>query len=152
MICFARKRLALKIFTMIYQSHRSPYSGSAYEALVAQARYDYHVIQKLTPRREAYVRAKYFKKEKVFIDPFWQHLQQKPSRDRRRRLKLFACAIDLIRNSVESPTSIKRRKFKPEILYRFTGQTLNGTRYYVQVKENAKSGRKEFVSVFPKQK
>ncbi len=45
------------------------------------------------------MRSAYFNKEKIFLDLFWTHLFMKQNqRDRLRRIKFFAVAIDLIMN------------------------------------------------------
>ena len=137
---------------MAYKSKLSQYPGSSYEELVRQARIDYHAIHRLTPRRKPYIKSKYFGKEKVFVNLFWEHLNQKSRNDRRRRLKLFACAIDLIRNSREKPEIIHEAGRPKEIFYRFQGASNDNKLYVVQIKENKKTKRKYFMSVFPTEK
>ena len=136
----------------MFRSRYSQPAGSAYAEVVAEARREYHKIQKITPRRAPYVRAAYFKKDKVFINSFWEHLNQKPVRDRRRRLKLYLCAIDLIRNSTDAPSTSLNPNNTNELLYRFEGKTADGIIFQVQLKENKKKKRKNFISVFPVRK
>jgi hypothetical protein len=133
----------------IYESKYNLLPGSAYAEVIKAARREYHHIQKRTPRRQPYVRSKYFTKEKIFISEFWQHLDQKIWPDRVRRMKLFICAIDLIRNTTYDP-EIKQSTTKPsELLYRFSGKTNDGQLFYVQIRENKRTQRKDFTSVFP---
>lgn len=113
------------------------------------ARHEYHKIQKRTPRRKAYLKSSYFKKDKVFINQFWVHLEQKRSGDQVRRARLFLCAIDLIRKTTEAPSTITSLKTKNSELHRFYGKTKEGTSFCVQIRENKRTGRKDFMSVFP---
>jgi hypothetical protein len=113
------------------------------------ARHEYHLIQKRTPRRVANVRSNYFTKDKIFINNFWDHLNQKSPTERVRRLKLYPCALDLLRKSTYPPDSIFSRVEGDIILHRFYGQTRDGDHFCVQVKENKRNNRKEFISVFP---
>ncbi len=113
-----------------------------------EARKLYHTIQKQT-KRQPYVRSSYFSKDKIFINTFWQHLEQKRRSDQTRRLKLYLCAIDLLRNTRLDPNTIFSNEKPREVLHRFVGTTKEGSLFYVQVKQNKKSGRKDFMSVFP---
>ena len=91
----------------------------------------------------------YFKKGKVFLGLFWEHLNQKNWRDRLRRLKFFPCAVDLIRNSKFEPSSKQNPNNPSELLHRFTGVSKDGELFYAQIKEDKKSDQKWFLSVFP---
>lgn len=113
------------------------------------ARQEFHYIQKRTPRRQAHVRSLYFGKDKVFINQFWDHLNQKNRRDKVRRLRLYTCAIDLICNTRLVPDTTQNPNNSDESLHRFGGKTATGELFYVQIKENKKSNRKDFMSVFP---
>lgn len=113
------------------------------------ARYEYHKIQKRTPRRQAHVKSKYFKKDKVFINQFWIHLQQKRIGDQVRRTRLFLCAVDLIRNSTHNPDTLYSRSEQDTALHRFYGKTKDGLEFCVQIRESKRTGRKDFMSVFP---
>lgn len=133
----------------VYKSKHGVLPGSSYDELVKLARREYHLIQKKTPRRQPYIRSKYFTKDKIFVSQFWDHLSQKIPVDRVRRLKLYSCAIDLLRHSVYSP-EISQNPNKPnEALYRLAGVTKDGVPFYVQIKENKRTNRKDFISVFP---
>lgn len=132
----------------VYQSKYSKLSGTSYNELERKARKLHNVIVKKT-RRNAYVRSAYFKKDKIFITLFWQHLNQKPQRDRKRRLKYYECAIDLLRNSTNEPETKPNPNGKNELVHRFAGITKDGDLFYVQVKENKRTNNKYFMSVFP---
>jgi hypothetical protein len=69
--------------------------------------------------------------------------------DRIRRLRLYACAIDLIKYSKYEPITKNNPNKKNEIVHRFMGINGNNELFYVQIKEDRKSGEKSFVSVFP---
>lgn len=126
-------------------------SGSNYKEIAKQARLVYRDIAKQTKRR-AYVRSAYYKKEKIFFEYYWQHLSQKALVYRTTRLRYLACAIELIRYSRIEPTVKINPNRHHELLYRFTGQTRDGKRFYVQIKENRKTKQKYFMSVFPETK
>ncbi|MGI9027728.1 MAG: hypothetical protein ACR2FM_02705 [Candidatus Saccharimonadales bacterium] len=136
----------------IYKSKCSRLPGTSHASIFRAARYEYHKIQKRTPRRKAYVKSQYFKKDKIFINQFWEHLKQKRLGDQLRRTKLFPCAIDLIRNTTCSPDTIYNYGNMNIGLHRFFGETKDGFHFYVQIKENKRTGRKDFMSVFPNDK
>jgi len=123
-------------------------TGTSYGEVMRHARAVYEPIRKRT-KRKPYVRSSYFKKQKVFIDLFWEHLHQKNPRDRFRRLKYFAAALEVIRESRNHPLSSDNPHALSEILHRFAGITKEGELFYAQVKEDKRSGRKYFISCFP---
>ena len=133
----------------LYASPYRPLPGSSVNELMKLARHEFHIIQKRTPRRQAHIRSHYFTRDKVFINQFWEHINQKSRRDRIRRLCLYTCAIDLIRNTTLTPETVQNPNNPNESLHRFAGKTTNGTVFYVQIKENKKNNRKDFMSVFP---
>jgi len=135
---------------IIYKTKTKKISGTSYREVIKKARLIYRGITKRS-KRSTYLRSTYFKKEKIFIDLFWEHLSQKPQRDRIRRLKLFGCAIDLIENSRNKPSSKANPNNKNELLHRFGGLVSSGELFYVQIKENIKTSRKDFMSVFPEE-
>ena len=108
-------------------------------------------FKKISPmsKRQSYVRSVYFEKKKIFFTYFWKHLYQKPPKERRRRIQYFPCAIELIQKCRNKPESIIDAGKKIEILYRFSGITKNKEIFFVQIKYNRKTGRHEFMSVFP---
>ena len=133
----------------VYLSKYSPTPSTAHAMVIKAARAEYHKIQKLSPRREAYVRSKYFRRDKVFINQFWEHLKQKRPGDVVRRARLFVPAIDLIRNTTISPETIYSQEDKDMELHRFYGTTRSGVDFVVQIRESKRSKRKDFMSVFP---
>lgn len=101
-------------------------------------------------KRSPYVRSVYFKKDKIFLTLFQQHLFEKEKwQDRMRRLQYFEAAIELIEKSRFEPQSKENPNKKGEILHRFAGVTKNGDRFYVQIKEEKASGKKFLISFFP---
>jgi len=59
-------------------------------------------IKKQTKRRP-YIRSVYFKKEKIFLDYFREHLFQKSPKERMERLKYFKAAFEMIKDSKIGP-------------------------------------------------
>jgi len=134
-----------------YKSKYGKLPGSSYNELAPLARKEYQLIKKLT-KRQPYVRSSYFTKDKIFLSLFWEHLAQKHRADRASRLKLYLCALDLLRHSKLAPDTIFSADNRDVLLHRFLGETKDGELFYVQVKENKRTGRKDFMSVFPKGK
>lgn len=131
-----------------YQTKIKKLAGTDYREVYPKAFAVYKQIRSKSKRRP-YVRSAYFKKDKVFIDYFWQHLWQKTWPDRFRRLKYYACAVDLIQNSRVEPVSKPNPNKPKEILHRFAGATPDKELFFVQISEDSKTGNKGFVSVFP---
>lgn len=136
----------------VYKSKYGKLPGTSYADKMAAARREYHIAQKRTPRRQPYVRSSYFKNDKVFINPFWDHLKPKRAGDQQRRLVLFACALDLIRHTSYAPKSIYGFGNPNIAVHRFEGISKEGIRFTVQIKENKRTNRKDFMSVFPTNK
>jgi hypothetical protein len=134
----------------IYRTKIAKLHGTSGSELYRHARTAYKEIASKTKRRP-YVRSLYFKKEKVFIDYFWGHLDSKNWNDRLRRLRFYGCALELIRNSKKQPELSSTDKIHKhnETLYRFFGETKEGERFAVQIKEDIKRDEKYFISVFP---
>ena len=133
----------------VYKSKHGQIPTSSHAAVMRVARYEYHKIQKRTPRRQPYVKSQYFRKDKIFVNMFWEHLNQKRLHDQVRRTRLYICAIDLIRHSPHTPDTIFSKGNLNVLLHRFDGETKDGLRFHVQIKENKRTGRKDFMSVFP---
>ena len=133
----------------IYQSRYDKLPGSSYDEVVSLARKEYQYVKKLT-KRQPYVRSSYFTKNKIFLALFWEHLAQKHRAEKTRRLKLYLCALDLLRHSKYPPETIAKTDDLNLLLHRFTGLTKDGGLFCVQVKEDKRSGRKDFMSVFSK--
>jgi len=131
-----------------YQTKAKRLPGTSYAEVRTNAIFLFNQIKKRTKRRP-YIRSAYFNKQKIFFDYFWQHLHQKGPKERFKRLKYFNAAIEVMKNSRNQPSS-KQNPNKPnEILHRFAGLTKDKELFYVQIKENKKSGRKYFMSCFP---
>ena len=124
----------------VYQTKVSPLPGSEYREVHSKALAIYRQIKKKTKRRP-YVRSAYFRKDKIFLDYFWQHIWQKNWRDRVRRLKYYPCALDLLKNSRMEPISKQNPNKSGEILHRFAGVTRNKELFFIQVKEDKKRVR-----------
>ena len=131
----------------MFKTKERPINGTKYSEIHPRALSLYKNIASRTKRRP-YIRSEYFRKEKVFLDYFWNHIREKNMRDRVRRLKFYSCAIDLIEHSRIEPNSQSNPMKKSEVLHRFTGQTHTREIFYVQIKEN-KHKQKHFMSVFP---
>ena len=108
----------------------------------------FNQIKKKT-KRQAYIRSAYFQKDKIFFNYFWDHLFQKPHKDRVRRLQYFEAAIELIIKSHNAPEIESRDTNKRQIYYRFAGFTQNKELFCVQIKEDKRTGNKFFMSCFP---
>ena len=131
-----------------YQSKYSKIKGDRYQEVRNQALTLFNQIQKKTKRR-AYIKSAYFTKQKIFFDYFWKHLYQKPPKERFKRLKYFQVAVDLVRNSKNHPVTIQNPNKPNENLHRFAGLTQEKELFYVQIKENKRTGKKDFMSCFP---
>lgn len=129
-----------------YQSKAALLPGTSYNEVLPLARREYGKIENLT-KRQPYVRSAYFSKNKIFVYLFWPHVLQKNIEKRTKRLRLFNAAIDLLRKSRCEPYTIIRHG---NYLHRFSGVTKDGKEFYVQVKQDKKTGRLDFISVFPK--
>jgi hypothetical protein len=137
------------------KSYKAKYGllpGTDYNEVMKTTRREYQTIQNRNPKRQPYVRSKYFNGDKVFINIFWNHLAQKRKGEQMKRAKLLRAAVDLLRNTQIPPQTIFSHTNLNEILHRFAGETKDGLQFYVQVKESKKSNRKDFMSVFPKGK
>ena len=133
----------------IYQVKSDKLHGTNFSEICKSAFEIYKIIKKRSKRR-SYVRSAYFNKEKIFLELFWQHLHEKLNhRDKVRRVRYFPCAIELIQHTKFDPESKENVDRKSEILHRFAGKTKNGEMFFVQIKEDKKSGQKWFMSVFP---
>ena len=137
----------IKLEPKYYQSRCSLLPGSSYAEILDAARKAYKNATNKS-RRTPYINSKYkkFKTDKVFLDAFWVHIFQKGRRERSKRLRLYECALDLLRNTQMMPEVIDKYNDK---LYRFFGVARTGEKFCVQVKEEVETGRKHFMSVFP---
>lgn len=136
----------------IYRTRTRSFPGTRYADVYKSAYHYYKQIKRKT-RRRPYVRSMYFHKQKVFLELFWQHTRMHRNvGDKARRVKYFACAIELIQFSRLEPTTKENPNKSGELLHRFTGMTPNGKIFYVQIKERKRSEQKWLLSVFPEQK
>ena len=132
----------------LYKTSKSTLPGSNFREIRKNADKVLQKIRKNT-KRKPFIRSKYFKKEKIFLNLFWQHLFGKHQGDRTRRIKYMGCAIDLIKNSVLDPSTKENPNNRSELLHRFSGITKNKDIFHVQIKENKRTGRKDLISIFP---
>ncbi len=116
--------------------------------LLPQARSIFRTLERRTKRRP-YVRSAYFKHEKIFFDHFWEHLQQKLPSERARRLRLLPCALELLRHTRNHPLSFEKENDPGTLLHRFAGHTPDKHLFYVQIKQDKRSGARQLLSIFP---
>ncbi|MDA2936389.1 hypothetical protein MYX06_04195 [Patescibacteria group bacterium AH-259-L05] len=135
-----------------YQTKTKKLSGTTYREAYKKAIGFYKEIKSKTKRRP-YVRSAYFNKEKIFLETFWHHLHEKKNfRDKARRVKYFPCAIELIEKSRHEPSSKENPNKRSEILHRFAGATKDKELFFVQIREDKRTGQKWLMSVFPFEK
>ena len=134
-----------------HKTNATTITGDLYQDVERTARKAHNQIARLS-KRQPYIRSRYFKSSEIFIKPFWEHLMQKHFNDRKRRLRYYNHAIELLRHTTYAPDSRQNPADKHEILHRFYGITKNGEKYIVQVKYNSRSGWHTFMSVFPESK
>ncbi len=134
--------------SQIYITKIKKYAGTNYGEVYAKAKFLYNSISSKSKRRP-YIRSAFFRKEKIFLDLFWLHLAEKNKNDRLRRLRQYACAIDLIQKTRLKPDLQRNRERSNEILYRFYGRNGSEEDFIVQIRENIKTKEKNFMSVFP---
>jgi hypothetical protein len=134
-----------------YPVKSKPITGSKYKDLLKKVRTEYKYIAKQT-KRTPYVRSEYFKKDKIFLSLYWTHLSETPMYTQKHRLKLFNCGIELLRHTTFPPETKPNPNGRNELVYRFGGKTPDGQKFYVQVKQEIRSGKKYFMSVFPERK
>ena len=135
---------------MPYQTKAKMLSGTSYGEVLKKAFILYDEIKKKTKRRP-YIRSAYFKKEKIFLDYFREHLFQKSPRERMARLRYFPATCELVKDSKIGPVEKVESFEKKEILYRFSGSTSDKKLFHVQIKEDKKK-RKYLMSCFPVKK
>ena len=135
-----------------FQSKYGFVRGSSRDEIIKHARKLYHEVQKQSPRRVPYVRSKYFMGRKVFISNFWEHLKQMRIEEQTSRLKYYQCALELLRDTTLAPTTIYGTDRPNDGLHRFYGKTISGKHFCVQVKHSKRTGRLDFMSVFPTKK
>lgn len=122
--------------------------GSNYIEVKKADMEEFKVIKQHT-KRKPYIRSAYFKKQKIFFDYFWVHMAQKPPSQRYIRLKYFKAALEVVKNSTYHPKTAQNPNKTDELLHRFGDITKEGHKFYVQIKENMRTGAKQFMSIFP---
>lgn len=132
-----------------YKTKAKIIPGSSFSEVYKGAQRIFKEIESKS-KRSPYIRSLYFGKSKVFLGIFWTHLYTKQNlNDKTRRLKFFACAIELIQKTKCKPDIRMVPGDKKILLYRFAGSTPNNDLFFVQIKEDLKSKKKYFISVFP---
>lgn len=144
----SKKKLVSDKKTLVFKTSAEKIHGSSFKEISKAAELIFKRIKSRT-KRTPYIRSKYFRSEKIFLSIFWHHLHQKHEKDRVRRLQFYACAIDLLKNSTLDPETRENFKQKNELLHRFLGQTKSRENFVVQIKENKRTKRKDFISIFP---
>ncbi len=110
----------------VYKTKAGKLTGTDFYEVRAAAMVVFKKIKQKS-RRQPYIRSFYFKKDKVFLNLFWQHLFDKENwRDRMRRLQYFEAALELIERASIKPQSKNNPNKANEILHRFTGVTKEG--------------------------
>ena len=122
-------------------------TGSTDDKLVIKRAQKYFRVITGKTKRQPYIRSAYFGKQKIFFTYFWRHLFQKPPRVRKIRAMYLPCAIELIQNCKNAPTTKPNPAKKIELLHRFCGVTKYKEIFYVQIKENVNTKRCEFISI-----
>lgn len=133
----------------LYRTNAKKLSGSSFSEVRKKAFRIYLKIKKKS-KRKPYLRSVFFGKQKIFLDLFWGHLFEKKNFiDLMRRVRLYPCALELIQKNRFPPVSKVNVDRKTEILHRFSGTTSDGELFFVQIKEDMKTGKRWFISVFP---
>lgn len=133
----------------LYFTKARKLSGTSFGEVRKKAFQLYLSIKKKS-KRKPYVRSAYFDKQKIFLDLFWTHLFEKKNFvDLMRRTKLYPCALELIQKSKFQPISKTNVDRQGEVLHRFAGATPEKELFFVQIKEDKKTQKKWFISVFP---
>ena len=135
----------------VYRTKVSKLKGTDFHEVRKKA-FSVYMRIKSRSKRRPYVRSVYFSGDKMFISLFWKHLFDKQKwQDRMRRAQYFTAGIELIRYTRFAPKSKENPNKSNEILHRFAGVTKDGDLFYVQIKENKRSGQKHLISIFPEQ-
>ena len=133
----------------VYQTKCKKLAGTDFREVNKKALAMYKIIKQKSKRRP-YVRSIYFNKTKIFLSIFWQHTYDKNHYiDQFRRLKFFPCGIELIQFTKYNPESKENVDDRSEILHRFSGITCENELFFVQIKEDKRTGEKFLISIFP---
>jgi hypothetical protein len=132
-----------------FHTKSKAFSGTTYSELAKKARTHYKKVTSNTKRRP-YIRSKFFNKQRKFLELYWVHLSDKKSfSEKVKRLRYFACGIELIKKSHCDPISKENPNNTREIVHRFIGIDSEKKRFCVQIKEEKNSGEKWLMSIFP---
>jgi len=131
-----------------YHTKADKLHGADYSDVEREARRIYNEYVRAT-KRNPYLRSRYFKREKIFLKLFWTHLFEKQVGDRRRRLRYYPCALELLRNTTYPPETKPNPNGRNESVHRFKGVAPDGDVFIVQVKEDKRTGNKHMISVAP---
>lgn len=133
----------------IYKTRAKKLAGTEFKEVHKRAFGFYQEIRRKSKRRP-YIRSTYFKKDKIFLGLFWQHLYEKRHYvDQVRRMRFFVCGIELIRFTLYDPESKENPNKKSEILHRFARMANGNELFFVQIKEDKRTGEKFLISIFP---
>lgn len=136
----------------VYRTKSDGLPGRRYCEVYLHAFGVYRREKKRTKRRP-YLRSKYFCRDKIFLDFFWNHIHEKKNiRDKTRRLRYFLCGLELLRYSTCNPVTVSSTTQSSELLHRFFGQTASGELFVVQIREDKRNGQKSLMSIFPWEK
>lgn len=138
----------MKTEPVFYKTKAGKLAGTSYKEVHKRALEVFKTIKRKT-KRKPYIRSSYFKKQKIFFDYFWIHLNQKSIPERTRRLKYFAAGIEVLMHTQYVPTSKENPNKRSEIQHRFGGIINTGEKFFVQVKEHKLKKTKQHMSVFP---
>lgn len=131
----------------VYNSKYRTLSGTSRSEVYKKARREYNEVAHAT-KRQPYIRSKYFNGSKIFLDVFWPHLTDKHQKEQTKRLRFYKAALNLIRNSRITPETIVKEDDQHVLLHRFYGMTKDGIYFCVQIKEDKRSDRRDFMSTF----
>ena len=135
----------------VYQTKSGALTGTDFHEVWRKASFVYKMIKKKS-KRQPYLRSAYFRKDKIFLGLFWDHLFEKTWPDRLRRLRYFSAAVELIENSSIEPSLKEDPQHSEDTLYRFSGLTKEKELFHVQVKFDRSTLKKYLISIFPGKK
>ena len=129
-----------------YQSKAPCISGSNDKEVFYEARQIFRKYD--NKRRLPYARSRYFDGQKIFLNMFYKHLDEKPEAEHRRRIVFVPCALDLIKNSKVEPVTPPQHPKKLPAYYRFQGVSGDNRKFIVQIMRDKKNNC-YFMSCFP---
>ena len=132
-----------------YQCKTHVLAGRKYTEVMPQARKIFRSLQQKTKRRP-YVRSTYFRKDKVFFDQFWTHMNAKSIPDRTRRLRYLPCTLELLRETRNNPLTFIDSNQPETMKHQFLGKSPDCKKFVVVISEHRSSGRKQLLSMYPR--